>query len=452
MSSPVFGVIAPHPPIFVPRCRRLEGRRHPRQSRCAGAGSGSALDLRSRDGRRHVAARSDAIRCVRRRRFSSFAGSLEQFGDPTPYGWTGDPALAGALASRTRIRGVEVVLRSSDTRLKAGWLDHATIVPLSFLEPTASRAIVVLSLSYLSYGKHRELGSALSAAADKIGRRVAFVASGDMSHRLTRDAPAGYSPRAADLDAAMCDLVTRGDLTGLMSIDPALVEAGGECGLRSFIALGGYAGPDPVPTRLLAYEGPWGVGYLTALVGRGALDAAEQRALGTTASSGLKGGTAGDDESQIVRSRARVIENHVSGRPDPHRPAFDDAEYPERAGAFVSLHRGGSLRGCIGTILPTRPDPRRGGRAQRHPGGRRPIRASRRCPPPSSRTSRSTWTCSMRPRAAPSTNSTPTRYGVIVTKGWRRGLLLPDLEGVDDVTTQVAIAMRKAGIAPTRAV
>ena len=61
-----------------------------------------------------------------------------------------------------------------------------------------------------------------------------------------------------------------------MSIDPALVEAGGECGLRSFIALGGYAGPDPVPTRVLAYEGPWGVGYMTALVGRGALDAAEQ--------------------------------------------------------------------------------------------------------------------------------------------------------------------------------
>ena len=69
----------------------------------------------------------------------------------------------------SRVRGVEVVLRSSDTRLRAGWLDHATIVPLSFLEPTASRAIVVLSLSYLSYGKHRELGSALSEVAESSG-------------------------------------------------------------------------------------------------------------------------------------------------------------------------------------------------------------------------------------------------------------------------------------------
>ena len=41
----------------------------------------------------------------------------------------------------------------------------------------------------------------------------------------------------------------------------------------------------------------------------------------------------------------------------------------------------------------------------------------------------------------------PSRYGVIVSSGWRRGLLLPDLEGVDDVATQVSIAMQKAGIA-----
>jgi uncharacterized protein (TIGR00296 family) len=42
----------------------------------------------------------------------------------------------------------------------------------------------------------------------------------------------------------------------------------------------------------------------------------------------------------------------------------------------------------------------------------------------------------------------PKRYGVIVESGWRRGLLLPDLEGVDTVEYQVDIAMRKAGISP----
>ncbi len=233
-----------------------------------------------------------------------------------------------------------------------------------------------------------------------------------------------------------------------MSIDPSLVEAGGECGLRSFIALGGYAGGDPVPTRVLAYEGPWGVGYLTALVGQGALDAAQQHTLGTTATRGLKGGTAGDDASQIVRYARSVIESHISGRPDPHQPAFDDAEYPERAGAFVSLHRGGSLRGCIGTILPTRPT-----LAEEVAGNA--IQAAVADPrfPPLSAAELADLDISVDVLHAPESCTIdeldPTRYGVIVTKGWRRGLLLPDLEGVDDVQTQVAIAMRKAGIAPT---
>jgi aromatic ring-opening dioxygenase LigB subunit len=67
---------------------------------------------------------------------------------------------------------------------------------LSFLDPNQRHPIVILSLSYLSYEAHRLAGQAVRAAADRTGRRIAFIASGDMSHRLTPDAPAGYSPRA----------------------------------------------------------------------------------------------------------------------------------------------------------------------------------------------------------------------------------------------------------------
>ncbi len=218
-------------------------------------------------------------------------------------------------------RGVAGVTRSSDSRLRAGWLDHATIVPLSFLEPTQRRSIVVLSLSYLPYATHRELGAAVRAAADRADRRVAFVASGDMSHRLTRDAPAGYSPRAAELDATIRDIVARGALSELMSIDETLVQAGGECGLRSFVALGGFAGEDPVPTRVLAYEGPWGVGYLTALVGQAALDATDgRRAAPATPERGSKGGMPGRDDSEIVSLARKAIQAHVAGSAPLHSP------------------------------------------------------------------------------------------------------------------------------------
>ena len=165
----------------------------------------------------------------------------------------------------------------------------------------------------------------------------------------------------------------------------------------------------------------------------------------------VEGGHCGRRRIPDRALRAAVIESHISGHPDPHRPAFDDAEYPERAGAFVSLHRGGSLRGCIGTILPTRPT-----LAEEVAGNA--IQAAMADPrfPPLSAAELADLEISVDVLHAPESCTLdeldPTRYGVIVTKGWRRGLLLPDLEGVDDVATQVAIAMRKAGIAPRSSV
>jgi len=223
------------------------------------------------------------------------------------------------------------------------------------------------------------------------------------------------------------------------------VEAGGEWGLRSFIALGGYAGDDPVATRVLAYEGPWGVGYMTALVGQAALDACDTRHIQTTAEHGSKGGMPGPEESEIVRLARQVIEAHVSESAAIHSPRLENGTYPERAGAFVSLHRGGSLRGCIGTILPTHPTLAEEVVANA-------IQAASKDPrfPPVSAGELSDLDISVDVLHAPESCTIeeldPKNYGVIASSGWRRGLLLPDLEGVDDVQTQVEIAMRKAGI------
>jgi len=430
MSS-VFGIIAPHPPIMV---HAVGGSRAETTRASLDALASAARTLATFDPDTivvmspHAPALSDAFAVDDS---PGYSGSLAQFGDPAPYEWVGDPVLAHALIAELEARSLPAVARSSDARLRAGWLDHATIVPLSFIEPTHRKAIVIVSLSYLPYQAHRTVGEALRSAADKTGRRIAFLASGDMSHRLTRDAPAGYSPRAVDLDAAIRDHVAHGAFSDLMRIDPDLVDAGGECGLRSFIALGGYAGDDPVPTRVLAYEGPWGVGYMTALVGQDALDVAGDSPL-QTPESGMKGGTAGEDRSEIVRYARSVIVSHVGGSSPPHAPTLNDAEYPECAGVFVSLHRGGSLRGCIGTILPTRP-------TLAEEVAANAVQASTADPrfPPISVAELDDLDISVDVLHAPEECAIeeldPKRYGVIVTKGWRRGLLMPDLEGVEDV-------------------
>ncbi|MGB9612695.1 MAG: AmmeMemoRadiSam system protein A [Candidatus Margulisiibacteriota bacterium] len=121
-------------------------------------------------------------------------------------------------------------------------------------------------------------------------------------------------------------------------------------------------------------------------------------------------------------------------------------EMKERAGVFVSLHRHGQLRGCIGTFAPTTENV-----AQEII--RNAIESSTADPrfPPMREEELEGLEISVdvlsEPEPVNSINELDAKkYGVIVKSGWRRGLLLPDLEGVDTPEQQIAICRRKAGI------
>lgn len=443
MAENVFGLIVPHPPIMVPGVGGNRAQVTHESLEGVGVLHSALVTFNPQTVvvmSPHAPALADAIAVDDS---ESFSGSLGQFGDPTTYSWRGDPELAGAVALELGRAGLDVDLRTQDRRMSAGILDHGVIVPMSFLDPEQRFQLVVISLSFLPYATHRVIGESLRAAAENLGRRIAFVASGDLSHRLTPDAPAGYSPAARTLDSEIVRLVREGALEDLARIDPEVVEDGGECGLRSFIALSGYAGKDPVPTRVLSYEGPWGVGYLTALVGSEALQAA-------TAPAGQKGGAAGEDQSEVVRLARSAIQAYVREGARLEPAPLEEDIYPPRAGAFVSLHREGSLRGCIGTIAPTRDT-----LAAEVVGNA--IEAATRDPrfPPVTPDELDDLDVKVdvlhEPESCRLEDLDPSRFGVITTSGWRRGLLLPDLEGVDDIKTQVQIAMNKAGIQPGEA-
>ncbi|MDR3687529.1 MAG: AmmeMemoRadiSam system protein A [Coriobacteriia bacterium] len=446
MPTDVFGVISPHPPIFVPDVGGREA--HVAQASLDALETGRAALARFAPETivlmsPHAPAAADAFIVDVSDRLT---GSLEQFGARKVYSWPGDPELARAIVDGIDAADIPAITRDVDDRLRPGWLDHASIVPLSFLEPTESVRLVILSLSYRPYAEHRRVGEIVRQAAENLGRRVAFLASGDMSHRLKPGAAAGYSPRAVELDAAIEERVAAGRFSALMELDPDLVEAGGECGLRSLITLGGFAGDDPVRSKVLAYEGPWGVGYLTALVGDEAIES-YQRVAAAVAQTGRKGGMAGTEESEIVSLARETIEAYVRDGTVLEPAQLAGAEYPERAGAFVSLHRLGMLRGCIGTISPTRPT-----LAQEVAANA--IQAATEDPRFPSLGVNELADLEVKvdvlhaPEACTLDDLDPKAYGVIVTRGYRRGLLLPDLEGVDDVASQVAIAMQKAGLPP----
>jgi aromatic ring-opening dioxygenase LigB subunit len=172
------------------------------------------------------------------------------------------------VIERGREQGIAVEKVGAGTARGGGELDHGILVPLYFLA-RRRYPLVCLSISLLDYRDHYRLGIVIREAAEGLGRSIVFVASGDMSHRLLPGAPAGYNPRGEEFDR---EIMSTADYARLFKLDPVLVDDAGECGLRSVFALAGAVDGYAVESKVLSYEGPFGVGYLVASVRPGEPD------------------------------------------------------------------------------------------------------------------------------------------------------------------------------------
>ena len=450
MELEVLGIVAPHPPIMV----------HEVGGEDSEATSASERALRALAAVLHDFA-PDVLVLVSPHAhgyFDAFTittaerlrGDLGQFSAPrVSHHVAGDPELAREIIADAVEVGLPVVEREGTLGSGVVELDHGALVPLHFLDPDAEFPLLEISFSGLGADEHRAFGRVIASTAKRLGRRVALVASGDMSHRLLIGAPAGYSPRAHEFDEAMVTLLDRGDFDGIAAVDPDLRETAGECGWRSLLILGGFLEGTGAQGRVLSYEGPWGVGYLSALFAAPELP---EGLPAYTPPTGTKGGMPGTTESEPVALARATIESFVRGTEVPLPSALADPALPPRAGAFVSLHTPSGLRGCIGTIAPTQD-------SLAAEIVHNAIQAASQDPrfPPVRTDELAALEITVDVLAAPEPVSSmdeldPKVYGVITTCGWKRGLLLPDLEGVDTCEEQVAIAMSKAGIAASEPV
>ena len=329
-------------------------------------------------------------------------------------------------------------------------LDHGTMVPLHFIRQVYSGfRLIRVGLSGLPLEEHYRLGQIIRRAVEETGRRAVFVASGDLSHKLQSYGPYGFAPEGPQYDTRVMDVCERAAFGELFDFDEVFCERAAECGHRSFVIMAGVLDGMAVRAERLSHEDVTGVGYgICMFHPTGADDS--RRFLDTRQR---------EQETRLTEKRARcdpwvqlawrsveswVLYNRVMGTPED----LPEALTGQRAGAFVSIHRQGRLRGCIGTIAPTRSSLAEEiihnaiSAASRDPRFD-PIRADEL-----------KWLeinvdVLGEPEAVASEAELDVkRYGVIVTKGHRRGLLLPDLEGVDTVRQQVEIARRKAGIGP----
>jgi aromatic ring-opening dioxygenase LigB subunit len=196
----------------------------------------------------------------------SLEGSLAHFGVPeVSLSFAGDVELAESIAEEAAGRGVPCGARRG---LGTVHLDHGALVPLYYVSSRLPRTPLLVELAFSFRGRedHLRFGEAVGAAADAHLRPVLFVASGDLSHRLTPSAPAGYNPEGAEFDRRVVEAFASGSLELLLDIPAGLQENAGECGYRSLLVLAGLLRNRRFSTRVLSYEGPFGVGYLVGAV------------------------------------------------------------------------------------------------------------------------------------------------------------------------------------------
>ena len=328
-------------------------------------------------------------------------------------------------------------------------LDHGTMVPLWCIRQAYEDfRLVRIGLSGLPLEDHYALGQILRQAVEETGRRAVFVASGDLSHKLQSYGPYGFAPEGPAYDERVMDVCGRGAFGELFDFSESFCERAAECGHRSFVIMAGALDGDAVRAERLSHEDVTGVGYgVCAFHPAGRDDS--RRFLDIR-----RGGTAAEastaaESDPWVRLARRSVESYILRREIIAVPEDLPAELTERrAGAFVSIHEHGRLRGCIGTIAPTRSSlaeeiiENAVSASTRDPRFL-PIRAEEL-----PFLEINVDVLSEAEDIESEAELDVKRYGVIVSNGRRRGLLLPDLDGVDTVEQQVDIARQKAGIRP----
>lgn len=338
-------------------------------------------------------------------------------------------------------------------------LDHGTMVPLFFIRNKYSGfRLVRIGLSGLPLADHYRLGEMIREAADRTNRRVVLVASGDLSHKLKDYGPYGYAEEGPQYDARIMDVCSRAAFGELFDFDENFCDRAAECGHRSFVIMAGAFDGRKVTAEQLSHEDVTGVGYGICTFYPGEEDASRRFLKQYLEKQEAELLAIRGKEDAYVRLARASVEKYVTKRRMltlREYCAGEDAEalLPKEltdtcAGAFVSIHKHGKLRGCIGTILPTKDS-----LAQEilHNAVSACARDPRFDPvqPEELPWLEINVDVMGKPEPIDSPDALDVkRYGVIVTKGGRRGLLLPDLEGVDTVEQQISIAKQKAGIRP----
>jgi len=349
-----------------------------------------------------------------------YDGNLGMFGVPEI-----SMTLSGSMEKGHKLADIlsEQIPVTIETSKKA-LLDHGSIVPLYYFEKQWKYLPPVILINPI--GLSPDLAYKAGKLLEKIseGDNYAVLASGDLSHSLKRGAPGGFHNDGKLFDQKIVHAIENNDPQGILELPPQFLQNAAECGLRSVLVLMGVF--SRVPFKVLSHEGPFGVGYCVAHT--------------VNISSN-------EDHDVYVSLVKKTISGYIRHGQIPELSDMSEDRMYKPAGCFVTIRSSdGNLRGCIGTI-----DPVNETLAEEIIANA--ISAATKDPRfPSLKSSElNNITVSVDILSEPLlindiSELDPKIYGVIIQKGFHKGVLLPDLKEVKTVEQQLSIAAAKAGI------
>lgn len=330
-------------------------------------------------------------------------------------------------------------------------LDHGTMVPLYFIRKYLKDCkLVIVGLSTLPLVDNYKMGQIIKEAVSNLNKKVVYVASGDLSHKLQEYGPYGFVKEGPEYDKKIMDVCSKANFEELFNFDSTFLEKAAECGHRSFTIMAGVLDGQNVESKELSHEDITGVGY--GICSFTPKEENEERKFLQKHLKDKKENIKREIENsdEYVKLARQTIENYIKYNKIIEIPSNTSEELlNNKAGVFVSIHKHDTLRGCIGTTGPTTP-------SIANEIINNAISAATKDPRfPEITPEELEWLeIKVDVLEAPEKITSPNeldvkKYGVIVRSGFKSGLLLPDLDGIETVEQQVSIAMRKGNISKT---
>ncbi len=327
-------------------------------------------------------------------------------------------------------------------------IDHGSLVPLYFIDKYYEQyKFVHITYAPLSDIDLYKFGVCINKAVEELKEEAIFIASGDLSHKLKEEGPYGYNPFGEKFDKEFLHNLENGDVKAIFNMEKETVYNAGECGMRSTAILLGALEGNKFRGELLSYEGTFGVGYGVMKINIISKDESmleELKKIRSAVNEKRK-----HESDPYVRLAIESLTSYLqTGKQLKKLPDYVTAEMKDtQRGVFVSLKKYGNLRGCIGTIFPKNNSIAEEIISNAISAGLNDPRFNE---VDENEILDIVFSVDVltEPKPASIEELNPKKYGVIVQSKGKTGLLLPDLEGVNSIEEQLAIALEKAGIVP----